>query len=48
MTVGIAAGTVRPVTLTLELSDLRSANEEDLAQLSPTTEAEFDAELAEI
>jgi len=36
------------VTLTLELSDLRSANEQALAQLSHTTEEEFDAELAEI
>jgi hypothetical protein len=36
------------VTLTLELSDLRSANEKALAQLSCTTEEEFDAELAEI
>jgi hypothetical protein len=36
------------VTLTLELSDLRSANEKALAQLSRTTEEEFDAELAEI
>ena len=48
MTVGIAAGTIRSVTLTLELSDLRSANEKALAQLSHTTEEEFDAELAEI
>jgi hypothetical protein len=36
------------MTLTLELSDLRSANEKALAQLSRTTEQEFDAELAEI
>lgn len=36
------------MTLTLELSDLRSANEKALAQLSCTTEEEFDAELAEI
>jgi hypothetical protein len=36
------------VTLTLELSDLRSANEKALAQLSRTTEEEFDAELGEI
>ena len=36
------------MTLTLELSDLRSANEKALAQLSRTTEEEFDAELGEI
>jgi hypothetical protein len=48
LTVGIAAGTIIVVTLTLELSDLRSANEKALAQLSRTTEEEFDAELAEI
>ena len=36
------------MTLTLELSDLRSANEEALAQLSRTSEEEFDAELTEI
>jgi hypothetical protein len=36
------------VTLTLELWDLRSANEKALAQLSRTTEEEFDAELVEI
>ena len=48
LTVAIAAGTIRSVTLTLELSDLRSANEKALAQLSCTTEKEFDAELAEI
>jgi hypothetical protein len=36
------------VTLTLELSDLRSANEKALAQLSRTTEEAFDAELMEI
>jgi hypothetical protein len=39
---------IKIVTLTLELSDLRSANEKALAQLSRTTEEEFDAELAEI
>src|SRR5438445_11814212 len=39
---------VGSVTLTLELSDLRSANEKALAQLSRTTEEQFDAELAEI
>jgi len=48
LTVGIAAGTIKFVTLTLELSDLRSANEKALAQLSRTTEVEFDAELVEI
>ena len=48
MTVGIAAGTIGSVTLTLEMSDLRSANEKALAQLSATTEEEFDVELAEI
>lgn len=48
MTVGIAAGTIKFVTLTLDLSDLRSANEKVLAQLSCTTEEEFDAELGEI
>ena len=48
MTVEIAAGRVRSVTLTLELSDLRNANERALAQLSRTTEEEFDAELTEI
>jgi len=48
LTLGIATGTIRSVTLTLELSDLRSANERALAQLSRTTEQEFDAELAEI
>src|SRR5262245_49482217 len=36
------------MTLTLELSDLRIANEEALAQLSRTTEERFDAELGEI
>jgi hypothetical protein len=39
---------MRFVTLALELSDLRSANEKALAQLNRTTEEEFDAELAEI
>ena len=48
LTVGIAAATIRSVTLTLELSDLRSANERALAQLSHSTEEEFDAELAKI
>ena len=48
MTGGIATGKIGPVTLTLELSDLRSANEKALAQLSRTTEEDFDAELAEI
>jgi hypothetical protein len=48
LTVGIAAGIIRVVTLTLELSDLRDANEKALAQLSRTTEEEFDAELGEI
>ena len=38
----------KSVTLTLELSDLRNANERALAQLSRTTQEEFDAELAEI
>jgi hypothetical protein len=36
------------VTLTLELSDLRSANEKALAQLSRTSQEKFDAELKEI
>jgi hypothetical protein len=36
------------VTLTLELSDLRDANEKALVQLSRTTEKEFDSELKEI
>jgi len=36
------------VTLSLELSKLRTANEEALAKLSRTTEQEFDLELAEI
>ena len=36
------------MTLTLELSDLRSANEKALAQLGRTSEEEFDAELSEI
>jgi hypothetical protein len=36
------------VTLTLEMSELRSANERALAQLSRTSEAEFDVELMEI
>ena len=36
------------VTLTLELSDLRNANEKALVQLGRTTEEDFDAELAEI
>jgi hypothetical protein len=48
LTVGTHAGTIKPVTLTLELSDLRSANEKALAQLGRTTEEEFDTELAEI
>jgi hypothetical protein len=38
LTVGIAHGTAGSVTLTLELSDLRIANEKALAQLSRTTE----------
>jgi hypothetical protein len=38
----------KSVTLTLELSKLRTANEEALAKLSRTTEQEFDLELAEI
>jgi hypothetical protein len=36
------------VTLVLELSDLRSANEKALAQLSRTNVQEFDVELREI
>jgi hypothetical protein len=36
------------MTLTLELSELRSANEKALAQLNCTTEEEFDAELEQI
>src|SRR5436305_1989598 len=36
------------MTLTLELSGLRSANEKALAQLTRTSESEFDSELAEI
>jgi hypothetical protein len=48
LTSGISAGTIISVTLTLELSDLRSANEKALEQLSRTTEEKFDAELAEI
>jgi hypothetical protein len=36
----MAAGTLRFVTLTLELSDLRSANEKALAQLGRTTKEE--------
>ena len=48
LTGGIAAVTVGFVTLTLELSDLRSANEKALAQLGRTTEEEFDAELGQI
>jgi len=48
LTVEIAAGTIRFVALTLELSDLRSASEKALAQLSRATEEEFDAELVEI
>jgi hypothetical protein len=48
LTVGMAAATVWSVTLTLELSDLRCANEKALAQLSRTTEEEFDLQLAEI
>ena len=36
------------MTLTLELSELRSANEEALEQLSRSTEDQFDAQLAEI
>jgi hypothetical protein len=36
------------MTLTLELSDLSSANEKALAQLGRTTEEAFDMELAEI
>ncbi len=36
------------VTLTLELSELRSANEKALAQLSATAENQFDPTLAEI
>ena len=44
----MASGTIRIVTLTLELSELRSANEKALEQLSRTTKEEFDAELGEI
>jgi len=36
------------MTLTLELSELRSANEEALAQLSRTTKEKFDEQLVEI
>ncbi|SRR6266567_4139831 len=36
------------MTLTLEVEDLRRTNEEALAQLGRSTEAEFDAQLAEI
>jgi hypothetical protein len=36
------------VTLTLDLSELRDANEKALAQLSRTSEEEFDSELREI
>jgi hypothetical protein len=36
------------VTLTLDLEDLRSANEKALAQLGRTSREEFDAELAEV
>jgi len=36
------------MTLTLELSELRSANEEALEQLSRSTEEQFDAQLTEI
>jgi len=36
------------VTLTLELSDLRSVNEKALTQLGRATEEDFGAELAEI
>jgi len=36
------------MTLTLELSEMRGANEEALEQLSRTTEDQFDAQLAEI
>jgi len=36
------------VTLTLELSELRNANDKALAQLSRTGEDKFDAELKEI
>ena len=36
------------MTLTLELSELRNANEEALEQLSRSTEDQFDAQLAEI
>ena len=36
------------VTLTLELSELRSANEKALEQLSRTSQEQFDADLKEI
>ena len=36
------------MTLTLELSELRSANEDALEQLSRTPEDQFDAQLAEM
>jgi hypothetical protein len=36
------------VTLTLELSDLRTANEEVLAQLGGSSENQFDVQIAEI
>jgi hypothetical protein len=36
------------MTLTLELSELRSANEQALDHLSRSTEAQFDGQLAEI
>jgi hypothetical protein len=36
------------MTLTLDLSELRSANEKALAQLGQTTERNFDSELTEI
>ena len=48
MTGQTTAGILKSVTLTLELSELRSANEKALAQLSRTNEKQFDLELAEI
>src|SRR5438093_239276 len=39
---------VMAVTLTLELSELRSANEKAIAQLSRTSQEKFDTELKEI
>src|SRR5687768_5491662 len=48
LTGNATAGMLGVVTLTLELSELRSANMKALAQLSRSNENQFDSELTDI